>query len=131
MTNLDHIPVLVPADVDDSADLPIALLDSACNHLKCDVVDAARGGVPGKRYAAWAELAFQWARHTGVEKPDRETYRRYTATEVSHALALDRVPEPDPTKPADSSDESSGSESPKPSGDSQETSTGSASSTSS
>ena len=110
--NFDHIPVLVPPDVEDAADLPLSLLDSACNALGCDVVDAARGGggVPGKRYAAWAELAFQWARHTGLPKPDRETYRRYTVPEITHALGWDREPEesPDPTEPtADSAPEPS------------------------
>ena len=102
MADLSQIPVLVPDDVEDASDLPLALLDSASNHLKCDLVEAVRGNVDGKRYAAWAELAYQWARHTGVEKPDRETYRRYSVLEVSHALGWDREEEevPDPTGPA-------------------------------
>lgn len=112
-SDLSHIPVLVPPDVDDAADLPMGSLDSACNHLGCDVVDAVRGEVPGKKYAAMAELCFQWAKLTGVPKADRNTYREYRIDEVAHALALDRerevVDEADPTELAGSTGASSGS----------------------
>jgi hypothetical protein len=113
MADLSHIPVLVPDHVTDASTLlPMSLLDSASNHLGCDLVDAVRGAVPGKRYAAWAELAYQLARHTGVEKASRETYRNYTIEEIQHALGWDREEEPaDPTPPTGpkSGDSSAGS----------------------
>lgn len=109
MTDLSHIPVLVPEGVVDPSELlPMGVLDSASNHLGCDFIEAVRGEVPGKRYAAWAELAYQLARLNGTEKPQRETYRAYTTTEITHALGWDRVigsegEEEDPTRPTGSS----------------------------
>lgn len=110
--DVSHIPVLVPEHVEDAGDLPMGVLDSASNHLKCDLIDAVKGNVPGKRYAAWAELCYQWARLNGVDKPDRDTYRKYTAAEINHALGWDREAakleeEPDPTGPASSTTDAS------------------------
>lgn len=123
MSDLSRIPVLVPPDIEDSCDLPMGMLDSACNHLKCDVVDAVRGEVPGMKYAAMAELCFQWAKLTGQPKPDRQTYRDYRIDEIAHALGLDRVREPDPTQSGDSPDAPNASQSPATSAVSQATST--------
>lgn len=111
-TDLSRIPVLVPDDVEDPADLPMGMLDSACNHLKCDVIEAVRGEVPGKRYAAMVELCYQWARLAG-EKADRETYRKYKIEEIGHALGWDREAKepPDPTRSSGDSEDVS-SESP-------------------
>lgn len=118
--NLDHIQVLVPEGVEDAADLPMGVLDSASNHLKCDLVEAVRGEVPGKKYAGMVELCYQWARLAGVPKPDRETYRNYKIAEIAHALGWDR-PEAeetvsDPTPPLDEqTDASTGGSSGSPS----------------
>lgn len=112
-TDLSHIPVLVPEDVEDAGDLPMGVLDSASNHLKCDLIDAVKGEVPGKKYAAWAELCYAWAKYTGVPKASRETYREYRVEEISHALGWDREAaklaeeEPDPTQPASSTTDAS------------------------
>lgn len=115
MTDLEQIQVLVPEHVQDACDLPMGTLDAMSNHLSCDVVAAVRGEVPEKRYAAWAELAYQWARIAGVDKPKRETYRDYKVDEIGHALGFDREP-PDPTEPnATSSDAPSASSSLTPS----------------
>lgn len=122
MSDLSKIPVLVPEGIDDIADIPMGALDSACNHLKCDVVEAVQGKVPGKKYAALVEFCYQWARIAGVDKPDRETYRAYRADEIAHALGMDRIAEEleeaaaDPTQPLDEqTDASIGSSSGSPS----------------
>lgn len=103
--DLSHIRVLVPPDVEDAGNLPLGVLDAMSNKLGCDIIEAVKGKVPGKRYAAWAELAYQWARIAGVVKPDRETYRGYSVSEVTHALGWDQVDEDDdevdPTPPVD------------------------------
>lgn len=101
--DLSQIPVLVPPDVEDAGDLPMGTLDAMSNKIGCDIIEAVKGHVPGKRYAAWAELAYQWARIAGVQKPDRETYRNYSVSEITHALGWDREDEDeaDPTPPAD------------------------------
>jgi hypothetical protein len=70
MADLSHIPVLVPDHVTDASTLlPMGSSTPRREPPRCDLVDAVRGAVPGKRYAAWAELAYQWAR-PGVEKAE-------------------------------------------------------------
>lgn len=55
---------LIPPGKDVLDGLTVRELDLASRKLQVDVVDAFKGGAGGKRYAAFATVAWLWAKRT-------------------------------------------------------------------